>query len=330
MSKNVIPNDIDFQNEKQKIEKYIVERDNVLDMKRANIGGTGYMYFVTINGEEYLYKPAVARWNGKVKRTARAYAQEGAYRLQRFLDSETAVPCYAVSLNGEIGTVQKFIKHGKLGENDAINVLSEFHNGRLNNLTKSQLYDIMREYIVDWTIGNFDTFYGNMIIDEFGRVRGIDKEQAFKYIYERNSHKPNIEYDPNKIYGQPTQIYSLIFQKILNRTLKVDGHEFSLKDMNELSKYTIGLAEKVSNIDDNSFIGLPKNNDGRYGYFAQFVQTIQCNNDSLNKDFFFNFVNQNGKDIGQQLLDRKNNMPKCMGEFFNKIMDSTFCLDNTK
>ena len=51
------------------------------------------------------------------------------------------------------------------------------------------------------------------IVDENGVIRGVDKEQSFRYLRDPDSEKPSCDYSPNWSYGTQEPIYNLIFRR---------------------------------------------------------------------------------------------------------------------
>ncbi|MBC2724508.1 hypothetical protein [Desulfosporosinus sp.] len=79
-------------------------------------------------------------------------------------------------------------------------------------LTTEQIQDIQREHVLDWVVGNFDSHAGNFILIERLQVLGVDKEQAFRYMNDQNSHKMSLEFHPNEQYGEWEPIYNDIYK----------------------------------------------------------------------------------------------------------------------
>lgn len=69
------------------------------------------------------------------------------------------------------------------------------------------------EHVTDWLLGNFDSHGGNFVVDSSGRLVGIDKEQAFKYIAKDGSKSMSYAFHPNKSYGEKEPIYNTIYRR---------------------------------------------------------------------------------------------------------------------
>lgn len=76
-----------------------------------------------------------------------------------------------------------------------------------------------------------------------GNLRGVDKEQCFKYIRNDNEEEQDIDFfmekNPNEKYGAKPPIYSKIFNDIINGNINISVLE-ELKD-------AIGELNAISN-----------------------------------------------------------------------------------
>lgn len=174
------------------------------------LGGTGRMFLCTNEQGKYIFKPSEDRENQQ-RIDAKAYIQEVAYRIQKMIDPTTAVPCEVATIDGMFGTVQEFVDVDRRATNTfRDNVISG------EGLEQSQIEDILREYITDYLICNYDTHERNFIVDNNGRVRGIDKEQGYRFFEEENASSPLFTTNYNARYGEQGSIYSLIFERMRN------------------------------------------------------------------------------------------------------------------
>ena len=64
-----------------------------------------------------------------------------------------------------------------------------------------QAYSEIDEYLVDFALCNYDAHASNFVIDENGKLRGIDKEQAFRYINEDGERDMMMATNYNECYG---------------------------------------------------------------------------------------------------------------------------------
>ena len=199
-------------------------------LEPCNLGGTGRKYFVTINGKRYIYKPAEGRYD-HVPEPFRGLVQEAAYHIQNILDPKTSVYCIYVN-NGKLnGTLQEYVD---VSRRNLLGIKPE-------DLTESQIQDLIREFVTDFLLCNYDCHASNMIIDINGRIRGIDKEQSFRYINEKESEKPNLTFHPNRRYGEQPPYYYQLFKAYKDGKIKID-----LKVLNY-------YLEKVENLDNIEF-----------------------------------------------------------------------------
>ena len=151
-----------------------INDDDIKLIKPVSIGNTGLMYLVVDKNEkEFFFKPAQNK-NGE-KREYRAYIQEAAAKLQSIISPETSVQCNIATINGMFGAIQEKIDI----KSNSINMEELYSDQNLKN--------IIGEYVVDYCLCNYDSHERNFIIDKDNRIKGIDKEQAFRYIDEENS-----------------------------------------------------------------------------------------------------------------------------------------------
>ena len=180
----------------------------------ANLGGTGKMYiYEDADGQEWLFKPAQSK-SGKPE-IFRAYSQEAGYKVQSIVDPDSAVPVGTGTLDGKFGAFQQ-----------RINTTSgtdfkqwQYNGGQLPAGTAEQL---QRESVTDWLLGNYDSHGGNFVTDSSGRIIGIDKEQAFKYLKDPASHKLSYTYHPNSKYGETEPIHNTLYRRYANGEIDLD------------------------------------------------------------------------------------------------------------
>src|SRR5690606_14962237 len=143
-------------------------------------------------------KPAVAKSGGKPE-PFRAYVQEAVSQVQaRVLGEQFVVPIKAVEVEGRFGTIQPLL-----------DVKGDLKKIPLADLTPDQLRMIQQEHVIDWLVGNFDSHPGNHIVLADGRIIGIDKEQAFRYIADPKSWRVSTTYHPNAVYGEAPPIHRI-------------------------------------------------------------------------------------------------------------------------
>lgn len=193
-----------------------IDTQDFTNTGEVKLGGTGEMHLIQDGqGKEYLFKPAVSKFERK-DRPYRAEIQEASYKVQKIVNPQGAVKCNTTEINGIFGAIQERIKTSNNGF-DLVNW--QIEGGAI---PQEILDGIMREYVTDYLLCNFDAHSKNFIIGQDGIVRGIDKEQAFRYIREQESKQPSIDYHPNKVYKELEPIYNTIFKRYINGELDIN------------------------------------------------------------------------------------------------------------
>lgn len=187
---------------------------------RLYIGGTGDMFLCKDKlGMNYIFKPSY-RKNTYIYQPYRAEVQVFASKLQEIISPKTAVECECCEIEEKIGTIQPKIK---LDEIKTKNISDYFlKDGKIDEKIIRQF---MREYVVDFCLCNYDATFRNFIVDVNGNLRGVDKEQSFKYIRNDNEEEQNIDFfmekNPNEKYGAKPPIYGKIFNDIINGNINI-------------------------------------------------------------------------------------------------------------
>lgn len=162
-------------------------------INRVYLGGSGEMYMCKTHlGKEYIFKVSKHKVTN-YPQPFRAYVQEAGYKVQKIVDPKSAIACKAAKINGKFGTIQEKI--------NTVGFRYDFHD---QNIT-SQL---LREFVTDYLLSNYDTKNDNFIMGEDGILRGCDKEQSFRYMLES---KPNMSEDYRPDVSPP--IYNWLFQQ---------------------------------------------------------------------------------------------------------------------
>ena len=78
------------------------------------------------------------------------------------------------------------------------------------------IQQILNEYLVDYALCNYDAHASNFIIDSNGKLRGVDKEQSFRYIYKESENDMMFSVNFNKNYGESETIYATLFKQIMD------------------------------------------------------------------------------------------------------------------
>ena len=202
------------------------------------IGGTGDMFLCKDKlGMNYIFKPAY-RKNTDIYQPYRAEVQVLASELQERISPKTAVKCEHCEIKGKKGTIQPKIE---LDEIKTKNISDYFiKDGKVDEKIIRQF---MREYVVDFCLCNYDSTFRNFIVDVNGNLRGVDKEQSFKYIRNENEEEQDIDFfmekNPNEKYGAKPSIYGKIFNDIINGNINISVLE-ELRD-------AIGELNAISN-----------------------------------------------------------------------------------
>jgi HD superfamily phosphodiesterase len=199
------------------------------------IGGTGDMVLCKDkSGMDYIFKPAY-RKNTDIYQPYRAEVQVLASKLQEYISPQTAVKCEHCEIDGMKGTIQPKIELDEIKTKG----ISEYflNNGKID---EKLIRQFMREYVVDFCLCNYDATFRNFVVDVNGNLRGVDKEQSFKYI--RNEEEKNIDFfmenNPNEKYGAKPPIYGKIFKDIIDGNINISVLEelrHAITELNAIS-----------------------------------------------------------------------------------------------
>ena len=185
-----------------------------LNYKSSNKMGTGEMHqYTDANGSEWLFKPAQSKYGGHSE-PFRAYVQEAGYKVQGIVDLDTAVPVKAVTLDTPKGT--RFgAAQLRVDDIDITFDLKGWQSGYGGTFPDADIISqLQRENVTDWLLCNYDSHGGNFIrVNSTGRIIGVDKEQAFRYISNPATKKMDINFHPNAAYGETEPIYNTIYRK---------------------------------------------------------------------------------------------------------------------
>lgn len=189
--------------------------DGMTYQGKANLGGTGEMHLYRDgSGQAWLFKPAQSK--SGTPEAFRAYVQEAGYKVQYIVDPETAVPVGTGELGGKLGAFQKRIT--------TIDSAPDYKAWQSAGgpLPDGAVQQFQREHVTDWLLGNYDSHGGNFVTDSAGRLVGIDKEQAFKYMGKPGAQAMSYSFHPNKSYGEKEPIYNTIFRRFAQGELDLD------------------------------------------------------------------------------------------------------------
>ena len=176
------------------------------------MGGLGEKHtYIGEDGKTYLFKHATTKGMGCAPGKpcpVKAYASEAGYKIQNIVDPDTAIKCFAETINIDgfetFGSSQEIIETQPTGD-----IFSQEHAPHM-----------LREFVTDWLLSNYDCNSGNFIKDKDGVLRGIDKEQSFKYIAKKDAQQPNLDFDPEGTFS-----YKRFFRKHMSGDINIDFSE---------------------------------------------------------------------------------------------------------
>lgn len=210
--------DIELQKSLQNTQQEHIIIDKASTIREVHIGNTGRMFSIqTSDGiEKYYFKPAESK--DKESKPYRAYIQEAAYNIQRIINPTKAVKCNVCNINGTFGAIQEKIEIDKEKTQEMYKMFSRYGSEIPTNLVNQ----ILEEYLVDYCLCNYDAHIHNFIIDKNGSLRGIDKEQSFRYIDKDINDDMLFSHNYNEEYGESETIYTTIFKKIVNGEISTE------------------------------------------------------------------------------------------------------------
>lgn len=187
-----------------------IQLSSQYDIQEVFIGNTGEMYQISDreNGREYYFKPAVSK--SSEIRPYRAYIQESAYNIQQIINPDNAVKCNRAEINGMFGAIQEKVPV----DTKATKTFIDYFDNDIGELPTEIISQVIDEYLVDFCLCNYDAHASNFVIDENGRLRGIDKEQAFRYIRNDSGKDMLFATNYNERYGENPTIYNTVFEQM--------------------------------------------------------------------------------------------------------------------
>ena len=176
----------------------------------SNKMGTGEMHqYTDADGKGWIFKPAQTK-SGKAE-PFRAYIQEAGYKVQGIVDPDSAVPCGTITLDTPNGTKFGAAQLKINGSDPNFNLKAWQHGGAAPSA--DVLAQLQRENVTDWLMCNYDSHGGNFLLDQTtGRLIGVDKEQAFRYIGNAQAQKMSFTFHPNAGYGETEPIYNTMYR----------------------------------------------------------------------------------------------------------------------
>lgn len=225
--------DLEIKNKNnQNLDNWQIKIDENSIMREVYIGNTGRMFSISNKDEieQYYFKPAESK-DGTIK-SYRAYIQEAAYNIQKIVNPVRSIKCKTCKINGTFGAIQEKIDIDKEATRQFYNCFSK--NG--SELSLKLLNQILDEYLVDYCLCNYDAHAKNFVIDKNGNLRGIDKEQSFRYIHNDVKDDMMFSQNYNETYGEKETIYATIFKKMASG-------DISYKALDELNYRAARLAQ---------------------------------------------------------------------------------------
>lgn len=156
--------------------------------------------------------------------------------MQSIVDPDTAVPVGVGTIDGKFGAFQEKVKTSAGGID-----LEAWQLGAASDLPPEVTAQIQREHVTDWLLGNFDAHGENFLTDQEGRIVGIDKEQAFRYMGDAKSHVMSYTYHPNSAYGETEPVYNTLFRRFAEEDI-----DLNLQD-------TLPYIKRVESIPDKEY-----------------------------------------------------------------------------
>lgn len=241
----------------------------IVEIETANLGESGIMYKMSTEDKKYLLKPSVEKVTLK-NEPFRAEIQKSASTLQTIISPNTSVGVDVISEGPLRIARQELISVSETKKN----ILNSWFNSGVY-LEPCYIKQLLQEYVVDFLLCNFDCYSGNFIVDSNNNIRGIDKEQSFRFIQDSNTLDPSFSYNPNG--SQRVPIYFKLFEEY-----KLGNIDLDLNIIKECIK-------KVEAISDDDYIKI----------FEKYAESL----DSENKQSILQMILERKKVCTQILKD---------------------------
>lgn len=284
---------IQLQGLKDSLLSLDVNKDQIENIIPIKIGGSHDMYKCIINGERYFLKPG-ARKNNKQLDPYRSYAMECGYIMQSIINPAGAVEVKLVY--APVGEDHQNILCSAIKEiKNSYDYSTWLFNKHRVILTKKEVCSLLKEFIVDHLIYNYDCKVENFIKDQDDNVYGIDKEQSLKFIFDfciKDEKGKIVDWDTTMTYKfNPNNviiIYKRLFENYIDGYLEIDD---------EIIDECIKTIDKVQSINDSQYLNI----------FSKFVENY-CSVNQYNEEL--------KQKIYEGILIRKKNIKQ---DFINFI-----------
>lgn len=163
------------------------------DAKGALGGHHAKRFLKDAAGNKYLFKPSNVKFQAY---GAAAYAAVGA----KLLDNVVPIAVGEVPGLG-FGSVQPMVPNVKT-----------LKDVELTSLSPTQLDSLLQERVMDWVFSAHDSKPANFLVTQDGKLVGIDKEQAFRFIGEDSL---DLDYKPNPTEQVWKELFTLYKKKKL-------------------------------------------------------------------------------------------------------------------
>lgn len=243
---------IQLQRLKDSLLSIDVNKDQITNIIPIKIGGSHIMYRCVINGERYFLKPG-ARKNNKQLDPYRSYAMECGYIMQSIINPDGVVDVKLV--NAPVGDNHQDILCSAIKEiKNSHNYSIWLFNKHRGNLSQKEVRSLLKEFIVDHLIYNYDCKIENFIKDPDNNVYGIDKEQSLKFIFDFCKKDENgriVYWDTNMTYNFNPNNVIIIYKRLFENY--IDGYQ-EIDD--EIFDECLKIIDQVQNISDSQYLNI--------------------------------------------------------------------------
>ena len=175
------------------------EGKSIGTLKEFNAGGHGIMYKYNEGEEQYIIKPGITIYYGHhISAPLKSEVVLAASKIQKMISGERYIPFEKEDGMGLTVTKQPYIENNGNSSSIILQIVNgEIPQGYTEDDAQRILDQLLNEYVVDYLLCNFDAYSRNFIIDLNGNLRGIDKEQSFKFVTDKESLGFDFSYNPN-------------------------------------------------------------------------------------------------------------------------------------